>query len=113
MLTEGEVSLSRAVAGCGVRTRNAEGQSASPLHPSISTKSHCHKRTQKQDIQGKPQGNEPFQPKSAFSKVASYKINTQTLWLAKHPKIVVTKYTGGKKDPIHDSARDEKFLGVN
>jgi hypothetical protein len=43
--------------------------------------------------------------------VASYKVNTQTLWLAKYPKIVVTKYTGGKKDPIHDSARDEKFLG--
>lgn len=49
--------------------------------------------------------------KREFSKVASYKINIQTPWLAKYPKIVVTKYTGGKKDPIHDSARDEKFLG--
>lgn len=58
-------------------------------------------------------GKEAFQLKRGFSKVASYKTNTQTLWLAKSPKIVVTKYTWGKKDPIHDSARDEKFLGVS
>lgn len=80
---------------------------ATSLHKATATEGHRNK-TFKENHQGK----EAFQLKREFSKVASYKINTQTLWLAKYPKIVVTKYTGGKKKgPIHDSAREEKFLG--